>query len=110
MAKLMPIGARVMVTDIQPLDDVSARAEKAGIYAVVYDHNKPMPTMGKVVAVGSDPEVQRLIHVGDTVFFAKHGGINTIVNGVQYRTLEFHEITSVLMEGEEGEIEPLPPS
>jgi co-chaperonin GroES (HSP10) len=106
MQKLMPLGARVMVEDITPLDDISARAEKAVIHAVVFEHNVPKPTTGKVIAVGSDPEVQRLIKVGDTVFFAKHGGIMTQVEGKTYRTLEFHEITSVLKEEEDENTEP----
>jgi co-chaperonin GroES (HSP10) len=98
MAKLVPLGARVLVKDEIPIDDVTARMEKAGLFSAVYDHNKPFPTTGIVVAVGSDPEVQRLIAVGDKVFFGKHCGIITRVDGEEYRSLEFHEISSVVKE------------
>jgi co-chaperonin GroES (HSP10) len=96
MLKLMPLGARVLVKDDVPLDDLSARAEKAGLYVATFEHNIPKPTTGIVVAVGSDPEVQRLITVGDRVFFGKHCGIITTLEGEDYRSLEFHELSSVL--------------
>jgi co-chaperonin GroES (HSP10) len=102
MPKIMPLGARVLVKDEAPLDDISARAEKAGLFAVVYEYNVPTPTTGIVVAVGSDPEVQRLIEVGDKVFFGKHCGIITRIEGEEYRSLEFHEISSVVKPDREG--------
>lgn len=100
--KLMPLGARIIVKDESPTDDVSARAEAAGLIPVVYEHNRPMPTTGIVVAIGPDPEVQKQIHVGDRVFFGKNCGIFTILEGEQYRTLEYHELSSVVHMNECG--------
>jgi len=94
--KLMPLGARVMVKDIEPVAELAERARSAGLELVMLEHNKPQPTTGVVVAVGSDPEIQSLIKVGDTVMFGRHCGIMTQIEGVEYRSLEFHEISSVL--------------
>lgn len=110
MAKLMPLGARVFVKDEMPVDDITARAEKAGLFVATFDHNLPKPTTGIVVAVGSDPEVQRLISPGDRVFFGRHAGIITTVEGEDYRSLEFHELTSVVKFSEEEKHEKVPMS
>jgi co-chaperonin GroES (HSP10) len=96
MKLIQPLGARVMVELITPIDALSERAKAAGLYIATFEHNQTKPTTGVVVAVGSDPEVQRLIQVGDTVFFSRYAGTDTFVEGTQYRTLEFHEITNVL--------------
>jgi co-chaperonin GroES (HSP10) len=89
------------VKDDLPLDDLQARAEQAGLALVSFEHSIPKPTTGVVVAVGSDPEVQRLIHVGDRVFFGMNCGLNTTVEGETFRSLEFHELTSVIPKEEE---------
>ena len=91
----MPLGARIMCIDETPVDDISERARKAGLEIVVYERNVPKPTTAIVVGLGSDDEVHRLIHIGDRVFFSRHSGFITTVEGFDYRTLEFHEITSI---------------
>lgn len=96
MSKLVPLGARVMVKDDEARTDMQTIADRAGIALVTFEHNIPKPTTGIVVAIGSDPEVQRLIEIGDRVFFGRHCGITTVVEGEEYRTLEFHELTSIL--------------
>ena len=93
---LMPVGPRILVKDVEPLDDLSARAKQSGIHVVVFEHNVPKPTTGLIVALGSDPEVQRLFKIGDIVFFNRFAGTETIVEGQKYRTLEFHEVTNIL--------------
>lgn len=94
--KLKTLGERLIVEDIIDEDDITARGQKAGLQVVVFDENKPRPTKGKVVGLGSGPMVNEEIKVGDIVFFSKHAGTETIVEGKSYRTLEYHEITNVL--------------
>ena len=104
----MPVGARLLVKDIIPKDSVVERAKRAGIHAVVFDRNLPKITTGIVVALGSDPEMCRLIKKGDTVFFSNYAGTHTMVEGEQYRTIEFREITNVLRDVSDPT--PLPPT
>lgn len=94
--KIIPIGARILVDPIEPVDEVSARAKAAGLFVAVYDHNKPKPTEGLVVAVGTDPFVHEHIRIGDRVVYAKHSGSEVQVEGRTFRQLDFHEVITVL--------------
>ena len=93
---IIPIGSRVFVDLIEPVDSITARAAAAGLHAVVMEENKPRPTQGVVVAVGSDPMVQELIHVGDTVTFAWHAGYEQQVEGRTLRVLELRELLACI--------------
>jgi len=92
------MGSRILVEDIEPIDELTERAKRAGLALAVYDHNKPKATTGRVVALGSDPLLHQELQVGDTVFFARYAGTLTNIDGKQYRTLEFQEITNILRE------------
>lgn len=94
--KIMPLGARCFVEPIAPVDEVTARAAAAGLYAVILDENMPKATEGRVIAVGSDPLIQELVKVGDTVTFSKYAGTEQQVEGRTYRNLELREITAVI--------------
>jgi len=96
MLKWKPKGARINVRDITPVDEVTARAEAAGIIPVIDDAHKPRPTTGIVLAVGEDPLAQELYKVGDLVMFSPHAGNTFMVEGQQYRNLELHEIINAL--------------
>jgi co-chaperonin GroES (HSP10) len=93
---IMPLGARCFVEEITPIDEVSARAAAAGLHAVILDENVPKPTEGLVIAVGTDPLIQELVHVGDTVTFGKYAGSYQMVEGRTYRNLELRELTAVI--------------
>ena len=92
--EITPLGARILVEPIEPIDEISARAAKSKLYVVTYDHNKPKPTEGIVVAVGTDPLVQEQIQVGDRVIFSRHSGSEIQVEGKTYRQLDLHEVIS----------------
>lgn len=89
------VGARILVKDIAPVDEVQAWAKRTGLHAVTYDQNRPRPTEGVVLAVGSDPLVQEEIQVGDHVFFSKFAGHNVYEEGKEFRSLELQEVTRV---------------
>lgn len=95
MSTLTPIGDRVFVTLEQPIDEVTERARRVGLHAVVLEHNKPKPTTGIVVAVGSGPEIQQQVKVGDRVYFSRHAGSEILTEGQSYWVLELFEIISV---------------
>jgi len=102
--KLMPVGERCLVEEAELVTDTDKFTERTGIVLVEYERNLERPTTGKVVALGNGPLINDMIKVGDTVFYAKYAGKYTVVEGKQYRNLEYHEITDVLRE--EGD--PLP--
>jgi len=95
-----PIGARVLVTDIDPEVSVVKRMNAVGLHAVVLDENAPKPTSGLVVAVGSDPLIQELCSVGDVVTFGRNSGTFCQIEGVEYRSLELNELILVIKPAE----------
>jgi co-chaperonin GroES (HSP10) len=93
--KTRPRGARIFVRPIQPVDEVTARAEAAGIIPVVDERHKPRPTTGIVVAIGEDPLAQELYHLGDIVVYGAYAGDVIMEDGQEYRALGLHEIIGV---------------
>lgn len=96
MSRLIPLGARVLVTDLEPEASLVKRGQAIGLHVVVLEENAPKPTSGKVEAVGSDPLIQELIQVGDVVLFSKHAGLEVQIEGKSYRSLELREIAHVV--------------
>ena len=106
--KMRPRGGRIFARDITPVDEVTVRAEQAGLVAVVAEENKPRATMAIVVAVGEDPLAQELYREGQIVMFSKFAGHTFMEAGQSYRVLELHEIIGV-REPEEGVEDLMPP-
>ncbi|HED11670.1 MAG TPA: co-chaperone GroES [Desulfobulbaceae bacterium] len=77
--------------NIQPLDDrvliEKAKDEgeqKVGSIIIPDTAAKEKPTMGKVVAVGTDEDLQENIKVGDTIIYSKYAGDEIKVDDVEY--------------------------
>lgn len=100
------IGARVLVKDITPIDELSARAKASGLHIVAYEQNIPKPTEGIVLAIGSDPLVQEEVQIGDHIFFSKFAGHNVYEEGKEFRSVELQEITRVKSRSFYGWIDP----
>jgi len=98
--KYKPLGARLLVQPIVTTLSLEERARNAGLEIVVEQENRPMPTQGVVVAVGSDPLLQEEIKRGDLVFFNKHAGHDVELEGQSYRQLEHQEVTGVVQESD----------
>jgi co-chaperonin GroES (HSP10) len=94
--RIIPIGSRVFVRLIPPVFDLEARAAAAGLAIVVDEADIPKPTEGVVVAVGSDPLIQELCAIGDTVLFSKFAGLDVMVEGISYRSIELREIVACI--------------
>jgi len=75
---------------IQPLDDrvlvepVEEEEKKSSL--ILPDSAKEKPIIGKVIAVGTDDEIKKLIKVGDRVIFGKYAG-EEIKNGEKKQLL-----------------------
>lgn len=94
MKTYKPLGARLLVDPVTTTLSLEDRAKRAGIEIVIEHENRPMPTVGIVIAVGSDPMLQEEVKVGDYVFFARHAGHEVVLNGKVFRQLELQEITA----------------
>lgn len=71
--KVQPLDERVLVEPIE-------QEEKVGTI-IIPDTAKEKPSMGKVIAVGTDEELQKLIKVGDKVLFGKYAGDEIKIEG-----------------------------
>lgn len=71
--KVQPLDDRVLV---EPIEE----EEKVGSI-IIPDTAKEKPSMGKVIAVGTDEELQKLIKEGDRVLFGKYAGEEIKIEG-----------------------------
>lgn len=93
--ELNPIGARIWVEDIIPVDEMQEFSKRTGIALVQYEDKAPRPTTGWVFKVGNDPMIQEMCQPGDVVFWERYAGTGIVIEGKQYRVLGIHEITTV---------------
>lgn len=92
---MRPLGHRVVVDDIVTSLDIEKRYERIGLTAIIDQKERPRNTQGLVIAVGSDPLTQEEIKVGDIISFGYLSGTFIMVEGIQFRSLEFQEIINV---------------
>jgi chaperonin GroES len=86
---------------VKPLDDrvlveVAVEEEKTASGLIIPDTAKEKPRMGKVVAVGTDEDLQEIIKVGDNILFAKYGGEDITVGTDEYKIVQRGDILAVI--------------
>lgn len=82
--KVQPLDERVLV---EPLE----QEEKVGSI-VIPDTAKEKPSMGKVIAVGTDEDLKKLIKVGDKVLFGKFAGEEIKIDGTKHLIISRSDI------------------
>ena len=87
--------------NVQPLDDrvlvePTVEEEKVGSI-IIPDTAKEKPSMGKVVAVGTDEEVKELFNVGDKVLFGKYAGEEIKITGVKHLLISRADILAKIV-------------
>ncbi len=87
--------------NVKPLDDrvlveVAVEEEKTASGIIIPDTAKEKPRMGKVVAVGTDEDLQEIIKVGDNILFAKYGGEDITVGNDEYKIVQRGDILAVI--------------
>ncbi len=89
--------------NIQPLDDrvliEKAKEEgeqKIGSIIIPDTAAKEKPTMGKVVAVGTDEDLQENIKVGDTIIYSKYAGDEIKMDDVEYLIVSRGDILAIV--------------
>jgi len=88
---------------IQPLDDrvliekaPEENEQKIGSIIIPDTATKEKPTMGKVVAVGTDEELQEKIKKGDTIIYSKYAGDEIKVDDKEYMIIQRSDILAIV--------------
>lgn len=87
--KVKPMDDRVLVELVEEENKTSS-----GI--IIPDTAKEKPTMGKVIAVGTDEDLQEKIKEGDKILFGKYGGEDISVDGKDYKIIQRADILAVI--------------
>ena len=84
-----PLDDRLL---IEPIEEESKTS--SGI--IIPDTAKEKPRMGKVIAVGTDEDLQEKVKKGNKVLFAKYGGEEITVNGADYKIVQRSDILAIV--------------
>ncbi|MDD2650124.1 MAG: co-chaperone GroES [Candidatus Cloacimonadales bacterium] len=87
---LKPIEDRVVIE----IEDELAEKNVGGI--IIPDTAKDKPNLGKVIAVGTDEELQKIIKVGDRVIYAKYSGTEIEVDGKKLLIVSKDDILAIV--------------
>lgn len=87
--KIKPMDDRVLI-EFAPEETKTA----GGI--IIPDTVKEKPKMGKVVAVGTDEDLQEHVKTGDFILFAKYGGEEIEVDGKEYKIVQRADILAIV--------------
>lgn len=82
--KVQPLDERVLV---EPME----QEEKVGSI-IIPDTAKEKPSMGSVIAVGTDEELQKLVKAGDKVIFGKFAGEEIKIEGKKHLIISRSDI------------------
>lgn len=74
--KVQPLDERVL---IKPIEE----EEKVGSI-IIPDTAKEKPMTGKVIAIGTDEDLKKILKVGDKVIFGKYEGEEIKIDGEKY--------------------------
>lgn len=85
--KLKPLDDRVVV---EPLEEKSTGS------IIIPDTAKEKPQMGKVIAVGTDKDLKKLVKVGQKVIYGKYGGTEFELKGKKYIILSRPDILAII--------------
>lgn len=88
--KLKVIDERLLVEVEQTEEQKTA----GGIY--IPDTAKEKPQRGKVVAVGTDEDLQKVIKVGDRVVFGKYTGDEIEFDGKKYLVIQRADVLAII--------------
>ena len=87
--KIKPLDDRVLIELIEETE------EKVGSI-IIPDTAKEKPRMGKVVAVGTDEDLQEKIKVGDKIIFSKYSGDEVKMDNKEYLIIQRSDILAVV--------------
>jgi len=85
---------------LQPMDDrvIVERVEeetKSGAI-IIPDTAKEKPRLGKVIAVGTDEDLQEKVKVGDKILYGKYVGDEVELDGKEYLIVQRADILAIV--------------
>ncbi|MEJ2052476.1 MAG: co-chaperone GroES [Calditrichaceae bacterium] len=87
--KIKPLDDRILVEQIE--EDES----KVGSI-IIPDTAKEKPRMAKVVAVGTDEDLQELVKVGNKIIYSKYSGDEIKVDDKEYLIVQRGDILAIV--------------
>ncbi len=87
--KIKPMDDRVLVSFVE-------EETKTASGIIIPDSAKEKPTMGEVIAVGTDEDLQEHVKVGDKVLFGKYGGEDITLDGKDYKIIQRSDILAIV--------------
>ncbi len=87
--KIKPMDDRVLVSFVE-------EETKTASGIIIPDTAKEKPTMGEVIAVGTDEDLQEHVKVGDKVLFGKYGGEDITLDGKDYKIIQRSDILAII--------------
>ncbi len=87
--KIKPLDDRVL---IEPIEE---EEQKAGSI-IIPDTAKEKPRMGKVIAVGTDEDLQDVIKEGNKILYGKYSGDEIKVDGKEYMIVQRSDILAIV--------------
>ena len=89
--ELKPFDDRVVVEKMENEDEGRS---PGGI--IIPDTAKEKPRFGKVVAVGTDEDLQEKVKVGDKILYGKYVGDEVNIEGKEYLFVQRPDILAIL--------------
>jgi len=87
--KLKPLDDRVVI-------EVAKSEEKNVGGIIIPDTAKEKPQIGKIIAVGTDEDLQKLVKIGDKILYAKYGGTEVDVEDKKLLIISQSDILAII--------------
>jgi len=87
--KLKPLDDRVVI-------EVKVQKEKNVGGIIIPDTAKEKPQIGKIIAVGTDEDLQKLVKIGDKILYAKYGGTEVDVEDKKLLIISQSDILAII--------------
>ena len=89
--KIQPLDDRVLIEKAQEENE-----QKVGSIIIPDTATKEKPTMGKVVAVGTDEDLKEIIKAGDTIIYSKYAGDEIKMDDKEYMIIQRSDILAIV--------------
>ena len=86
--KIQPLDDRVVLLPIEKVEQIGS--------IMVPETAKEKPSLGKIIAVGTDDDIKKLIKEGDEVLFGKYAGEEIKIDGVKHLIISRTELLAII--------------
>ena len=87
--ELLPLDDRVVV---EPVEEQETRQGNI----IIPDTAKEKPRLGKVIAVGTDEDLQEVVKVGDKILYGKYVGDEVEIDGKELLIVQRADILAIV--------------